>query len=76
MTTVVDSLWPRLTCCLARRRQVNWMVFAAPLRVPAAQVLAFQAYVGQAEHTLALNARPLQPLNGRAVSRVTLSSHV
>ena len=42
---------------------VEWFVMATPLEVPAAQVLAFQQLVGQ--HALALNARPLQPRNGR-----------
>jgi hypothetical protein len=47
------------------------MVFETPIAVPPSQVLAFMAYVGAREHTLAQNARPLQPLNGRTVTRVT-----
>jgi hypothetical protein len=45
------------------------MVFGTPLAVPPAQVLAFMGYVGARQHSLALNARPLQPLNGRIVQR-------
>ena len=44
---------------------VDWFVMATPLAVPAAQVLAFQLSVGR--HSLALNARATQPLNGRSV---------
>jgi hypothetical protein len=45
-------------------------VFSAPIDVPSSQVLAFMAFVGARHHTLAQNARPLQPRNGRAVTRV------
>jgi carbonic anhydrase len=45
---------------------VSWCVFDRPLRVAPAQVLAFMRLVGE-QRALALNARPLQALNGRAV---------
>ena len=38
------------------------------------QVVAYQAFIGEREHSLSLNARPLQPLNGRSVKRVTTVS--
>ena len=46
-------------------------MFETPIPVPANQVVAYQAFVGMGEHSLSLNARPLQPLNGRPVKRVS-----
>jgi carbonic anhydrase len=51
--------------------QVTWVVFETPIRVPTSQVVAYQAFIGEREHSLSLNARPLQPLNGRPVKRVS-----
>jgi carbonic anhydrase len=72
-------LFALLLCASPRRAphtlaQVSWMVFSAPRAVPPAQVLAFMAYIGRPEHSISQNARPLQPLNGRVVTRVALSS--
>jgi carbonic anhydrase len=42
-------------------------VLLEPSPVGASQVLRFQRIIGQGK-TLASNARPVQPLNGRAVT--------
>jgi len=47
---------------------VAWYVWETPLTVPASQVLKWQRAVGE-QKTLRLNARALQPLNGRSVRR-------
>ncbi len=57
------------------RPQVTWVVFEAPISVPPSQVVAYQAFLGQQEHSLSLNARPLQPLNGRPVKRVSVAAN-
>ena len=54
--------------------QVTWVVFETPIPVPTSQVVAYQAFIGEREHSLSLNARPLQPLNGRPVKRITTVS--
>ena len=48
---------------------VSWIVMDAPAAVSAAQVLDFQRILGE-RRTLELNARPLQPANGRIVRHV------
>jgi carbonic anhydrase len=50
-------------CCTRFRRYV----LLEPSPVGASQVLRFQRIVGQGL-TLASNARPVQPLNGRAIT--------
>lgn len=51
--------------------EVTWVVFETPIAVQPSQVVAYQTFIGQHEHSLSLNARPLQPLNGRPVKRVS-----
>jgi carbonic anhydrase len=46
--------------------RVRWVVFLDPVRIPASQVLQF-LYFGSGGRTMALTARPEQPLGGRRV---------
>ncbi|KAG0563279.1 hypothetical protein KC19_8G018400 [Ceratodon purpureus] len=45
---------------------VDWFLLEKPLRVPTTEVLEFMKFVGD-EQTLALNARPIQPLGAREI---------
>lgn len=45
---------------------VDWFVLTEPMKVSDRQVLSFMTFVGKG-NTLGFNARPLQPLEGRAL---------
>lgn len=45
---------------------VDWFLLKNPLRVPATDILEFMKFAGD-EQTLAMNARPIQPLGDRRI---------
>ncbi|KAG0601150.1 hypothetical protein M758_11G087600 [Ceratodon purpureus] len=50
------------------QESVDWILLETPLTVSTNEVVEFLKFVGN-DQTLALNARPIQPVNGRPISQ-------